>query len=125
MSAQTNIDFRTIYALLTLEEFANQASNGPVRPTWGLKLALYVLHTQASVEKAECRQFWRALAYNPTPTEMNEATVNIIRGGECSTSLERMYRQAGVRRSPGMTFAGATGEKPTRARPDCALRPLI
>ena len=103
----------TTLALLALEDAAHQGRSGIVQRTWGIRLALAWLHGARLVCRSDCDEFWRLLA-DPDCHQSSETGANVCRGQHLSMHLSRMYRSAGVERTPDMMFTGSAGRLPKR-----------
>lgn len=100
----------TTLALLTLEDAADQDRRGPVKRTWGMRLALAWLHGSKLAEREDCEAFWEELVRIRTD-QVNDTLANVCRAGDASRYLEGIYRSAGFVRTPEMMFLGAEGKR--------------
>ena len=100
----------TLLALLTLEKASADARGGVVERTWGVRLSLAYLSRFAMVGKESCAELWQGIA-DPHEAQVTEYASNLCRGNHCSTVLNRIYREAGIERTPEMIYAGTTGKR--------------
>lgn len=104
------IDPKTLQflSLMTLEEVAAQAHDEPIRPSWGVRLALAYLYALGVGQKWHHDQFWKAVI-GPTVGGGTETISTYIRHTHMGTMLDLFYRELGVERTWYLMDRGAEG----------------
>lgn len=101
----------TRFALLTLEEAARRAHGAPIERSWAIKLALALLYDRHGGERRWYDQFWSTMSRNDMSNHSDYLS-DVRRHSAMHSSIEAIYRYAGVQRTVRMMIDGRVGGEP-------------